>query len=95
MVVVVGARVRYTRRFLKSILEPPTGPAWHQRGTVVAVSRFVSVKWDGDDEPRGASAEVLEPALGCGFYIDDSSEVELAYERIFGLNGYNSQKGLD
>jgi len=48
--------------------------------------------WDGDSEPRGALAEVLEPEAGCGFYVDDSSEAELMYERMFGLNGYSSQK---
>ena len=88
---VVGARVQYTRQFLKSIMSPPTSPAWRQEGVVLEIGeRFVKLLWDGDEEPSHTKAGVLQ--VRPRVYVDSSSTAELEYERIYGLNGMNGGK---
>jgi hypothetical protein len=54
----VGARVQYTRQFLKSICTGPVDDLWRLHGTVVGVHewgdgrRWPQVIWDGETEAK-------------------------------------------
>lgn len=58
----VGARVGYTRYFLKQTGVPGTDPMWHQRGKVQSVADpIVTVEWDDGTIGRVHSANLAIP----------------------------------
>lgn len=72
---VVGDRVGYARKFLKSIGAGPTDESWKRKGTVTAVKNYprdvqpvIQVHWD--DGTDGGALESALAKLGSVAYID-------------------------
>lgn len=58
----VGARVGYTRYFLRQTCVPGTDPMWRQRGKVQSMEDYiVTVEWDDGTIGRVHSANLATP----------------------------------
>jgi hypothetical protein len=69
----IGTRVKYTRAFMKAILEPPTGRLWALEATVLDVgARWLTILRDGEHEPLLVKPTVVQRA-------------ELGYAGVFGF----------
>ena len=80
--IAIGARVKYTRAFLKSILEPPTGRLWALESKVISVGpRWLTIVRDGETDSM-----LVHPANVQRVEIPDAqvnSAAESTYAGIF------------
>jgi hypothetical protein len=80
----IGSRVKYTREFLKSILEPPTGRLWALESTVIAMgSRWLTILRDGDDDAMSVlpcNVQHIETPT-----VDAQSAADRGYAVVFGF----------
>lgn len=82
--IVIGARVKYTREFLKSILEPPNGRLWRLELTVIDVGpRWLTIVREGERDAmlvKPAAVQRIEIPT-----IQTSSAAENGYAVAFGF----------
>jgi hypothetical protein len=80
----IGTRVKYTRAFMKAILEPPTGRLWALEATVLDVgARWLTILRDGEHEPLLVKPTVVQRAELPT--VEASGGAELGYAGVFGF----------